>query len=538
MNTRWIRPSAWKLVSIIALLAAVPIAINMALAAGVTWDEEVQREYGDHILSWYRTGFKDENALYYRNLYLYGGLFELPAQWLISTGLLPWGPYESRHVLTALVALLGCVAVWLGANAIAGPRAGFFAAALLALTPTWLGHGLFNSKDIPFGTAAAFVAYATAKIAMRRGPLAWHDALLAAVSLGAALGVRVGGMFLVLYPVLASYGRLYVDRAHARLTGAEISWRRAAVVVTLRWLCVVPVIALVMLSAWPWALQEPLTRPFEAAAIASHFDWGGVMRWNGREVNTRDLPLRYLPVWFKVTLPDIYLLALGCGALSIVSVLRTRRVRLRVAFAVAMLAIYIVLPFIGVIVKRPVIYDGHRHFLFVMPGMAMLAGVAVSAALRDRLYPRFMRSAIAVLAIGLASVTLYDEWSLHPFQYVYFNRMSGGLRRQARRFETDYWGTSYREGFEWVVNNLAPEGNKRIRISSCHGDNQLSYYRKLWNQTQFVVPKREDEAEIYLAFTRTGCQNASGELIHNIERQGVRLLSILRRTPVKKRKGK
>jgi len=144
----------------------LPLAVRLALDSGISWDEEKHLEYGRRLLGWYRSGFTDRSSFTFMDLFVYGGLFDLPAQILISSGLLPWGPYETRHVLTAVLAVLGIVAVWKTANRIAGPRAALFAGAMLALTPAWVGHGLFNGKDIPFATAAAFVAYATTCIAM------------------------------------------------------------------------------------------------------------------------------------------------------------------------------------------------------------------------------------------------------------------------------------------------------------------------------------------------------------------------------------
>ena len=184
----------WRVASALVLLLMLPLAVRMALDSGISWDEETQIEYSKRLLAWYRSGFTDRSAFTHGDLYLYGGLFDLPSRLVIPTGLLRWGPYETRHVLSALIALLGVVAVWMTTN-IAGPRAGMLAGAMLALTPAWVGHGLFNCKDIPFGTAAAFVAYATTCIAMGPSPLTWGDALRAGLCVGCALGVRWGACF-------------------------------------------------------------------------------------------------------------------------------------------------------------------------------------------------------------------------------------------------------------------------------------------------------------------------------------------------------
>jgi hypothetical protein len=50
---------------------------------------------------------------------------------------------------------------------------------------------------------------------------------------------------------------------------------------------------------------------------------------------------------------------------------------------------------------------------------------------------------------------LFALISLHPYQYVYYNRLAGGLQGAFRRYELDYWATSYREAAEYV-NRVAP----------------------------------------------------------------------------------
>jgi len=51
--------------------------------------------------------------------------------------------------------------------------------------------------------------------------------------------------------------------------------------------------------------------------------------------------------------------------------------------------------------------------------------------------------------------------TLHPYQYVYYNRLAGGLQGAFRRYEMDYWATSYREAIEFL-NNAAPKRSKVI----------------------------------------------------------------------------
>ncbi len=52
------------------------------------------------------------------------------------------------------------------------------------------------------------------------------------------------------------------------------------------------------------------------------------------------------------------------------------------------------------------------------------------------------RSAIGLLAMaGIeVAVVFADSIRLHPYQYVSFNRLTGGIPGAAPLFELDYWG--------------------------------------------------------------------------------------------------
>jgi hypothetical protein len=519
------------------LVVLLVVAPRLALDAGITWDEPAQLEYGNRVLAWFRSAGRDTSALSYRDLYLYGGLFDLPAQWLVS--LLPFPPADTRHVLTALVALLGVVATWLCANSIAGARAGFIAALVLVLTPAWSGHGMFNPKDIPFGAAAAFVTYTSVRIALAPAPLAWGDALRVAVALGMALGVRAGGMFLAVYPLLAAGGRALSDACERVRRGEPARLGQSAARTLLRLLCVAPVSWAIMISAWPWAQLSPFLRPLEAAVGAQRFVWDNPVFFDGKYLPATELPWTYLPTWFAITLPETYLLATLCGGVGLGYWLVERRWRSLEApraLALIVLVAAVFAPLAGVLIKRPVLYDAQRHFLFILPPLAALAGLAfevffVEAALRR------MR-AVGVAAVALPALLVgIDMARLHPYEYVYFNRVSGGLPAAYGHFETDYWGAAYGEAFAWVNAHTRHPTGAQIRIAACFGMDQLRYYLR-WTsgaQARFVLANDEADADIILAFTRFNCHATRGRLIHVVRREGVPLVYVLER-PSPKRK--
>jgi hypothetical protein len=288
-----------------------------------------------------------------------------------------------------------------------------------------------------------------------------------------------------------------------------------------------------MLVAWPWAQQHPLTRPLTAAAEAAHFDWAGILLFRGEMMSASELPRSYLPTWFALSMPEFYLLALVAGVASLFWLGRSgRRVRSERARALAVLVAFVAAPVLGVLVTHPVLYDAQRHFLFLWPPMAALGGVAFAHVLSEAAWPRALRSAIAALWLLLSAAVLADMVELHPYEYIYFNRSSGGLSAQVARYETDYWGATYREGLAWISRELPADG-ARLSLSGCWDSERiLSYYLRTWpgmSERFYYSSYQDARADIYIATTRYDCHKTRGRLVHTVDRQGAALLYVYRR---------
>ena len=117
-------------VSVLFLVAAA-LAIGDVGSCG---DEVLHVEQGERLLRYYRTSGADRSALSFRNLRLYGGLFDLLST--LSVGALPGLP--AHHVRHALTALSGSVGVYFAARIAAlfgGAPAAWLAGLLLLTTP-------------------------------------------------------------------------------------------------------------------------------------------------------------------------------------------------------------------------------------------------------------------------------------------------------------------------------------------------------------------------------------------------------------------
>jgi len=192
--------------------------------------------------------------------------------------------------------------------------------------------------------------------------------------------------------------------------------------------------------------------------------------------------------------------------------------------------------------RHAVLYDGMRHFLFTLPFLAVLAGCAFSAGWGElaafRVRPGVwtgIRATIAAVPITAtivsAVLTVGDMYALHPYEYVYFNRLvAGGQAAASERFETDYWGLSYKEGLEWLRDHY-PRGAERVTVGNCSSDFLTAYPigRNPELAARFVALSQHaiPPPRILLATTRYNCNRRPGRVLHVVTRKDVPLLYVL-----------
>jgi hypothetical protein len=100
-----------------------------------------------------------------------------------------------------------------------------------------------------------------------------------------------------------------------------------------------------------------------------------------------------------------------------------------------------------------IVYDNARQLLFALPPFFALSSTAIAALLR---LARFRWAQLAVAGLILLPGILAIR-RLHPYEYIYYNELTGGVRGADQRFEMDYWVTGFREAMEHV-NAIAPYG--------------------------------------------------------------------------------
>jgi hypothetical protein len=187
-------------------------------------------------------------------------------------------------------------------------------------------------------------------------------------------------------------------------------------------------------------------------------------------------------------------------------------------------------PLTAAIVAHPVMYDGTRLFLFVIPPLAVLSGVSLTWLL-TRVLPPVSSRVLAALLILVGVVTIVDMVKVHPYEYVLYNRSSGGLPAANNKYETEYWGESYKEGAQWLIDNYrpgAPGGS--VRVANTSNPFLTAYYLVTDRpETQrFSQVTLDQHPDVILSITRWNQHlNYPGRTLHVVERMGVPFLYVI-----------
>src|SRR5262249_7080898 len=327
---------------------------------GVTWDEDAHNWYGNFVLQYYLSFFADRDALHWRDLYNYGAIFDTLAAALNRVS--PIGIYETRHLLNALVGILGLVGCSKLGRAIGGTRVGFLAALFLLLTPNYYGQMFNNPKDIPFAVGVVWATYYMTRIAPELPRPSLNLLTKFGIVVGMTMGVRIGGLILLCY-----IGLLLVIDSVWR----AIETRRACLLIEGIWIgfwrVLLPAVVFaypVMLLFWPWGQTDPIENPLRALAFFSPqtFPFSTLVAW--RSVPASDLPWTYLPTYIALALPELVLVLLLCAPVLAGMVIWRQwpHVRRELALAHFVVGFGIAFPITYAIAIKAVLFDGMRHF--------------------------------------------------------------------------------------------------------------------------------------------------------------------------------
>jgi hypothetical protein len=512
-----------EIIAAAALLGAV-LALGLATAGdyALTVDEFNTDDYGPKALAWYTSGFKDRSHFetVEFSLWYYGPWFQMLTAYVQSFDLAD--TVVVRHVLTFLVGLAGVAALLPIGRLAVGRWAGLAAIVLCLLCGYFYGSLFFTPIDVPFAAAMTWATLAILVMTRQMVP-SWRATVIVGLLTGLAIATRTGGIITHAYllaGLLLCAGEFFA--AHGRLTMRYLVriGARYAVAVVIAWMTAV--------ALWPW-LQ--IGNPFRQFKIAlTHFATIPMTyefsHW-GERIWTSELPASYIPGQLLARLPGAFLLLL---AVACIYALAAGVALLGTGWCAAMLTVArrrailivgaaVILPVGFLIIQRATLYDGIRHVLFVIPMLAILAGLGWQV-----LLPLLRRApVIAAVAVGAyvggIAVTLA---ALHPLQYVAMNALVGGTQGAYGKFELDYWSAAATEGLRRLERRLDYDPAVRTADSPPSILICIPWREQLIDpmlRRPWIVETDPDHADFIIATERSRCaDNQRVVLIDEVKR--------------------
>jgi hypothetical protein len=294
---------------------------------------------------------------------------------------------------------------------------------------------------------------------------------------------------------------------------------------------------LIMIAAWPWAALD-FFNPVRALFTFTHFEYPISTLLAGKIYEMSEVPRWYVPAYVLIKLPLIVLAGLAL-ALVFAAAPRLSRATLdpRARREIGLVAFAAAFPVLSHVISHGPAFTGLRHFLFVVPPLAVLAGIGC-----DALVKRLARWRPSVATIAGAAVFAAMAWNasvlarLHPHEYLFFNPLVGGLAGAAGRYDTDYWV------------NIMPEAMRALEAHIAHAEHtgrwvpppfytigvcgdKVSFEHENGLGSRLRLTEDWDNADFFISPTHMDCdRRGTGEVIVRIERLGV-LIGVVKEGP-------
>lgn len=451
----------------------------------------------DDFMGFLHKSSPDDGAVIYDHLYS-----------LALYALNPTADLDDYHWLNMFFALLAFIAIFeLLLSQTQKPWLSLLGPLFLFLTPRFLGDIPGNPKDMPF---AVFYLLTLSAIYFFHQKPKTHPYIKIFV-LGSLFGFTQSSRLLglTLYPVYFLFDLHFFYHSSKQTL---VKWKDRLLELTGCLTLVFIIASFVMVLTWPYLGANYFNHFAELLGIAKNFYWKNDVLFMGQEIPSVHLPWTYLPVWFLITTPLFILFFLATSFIFIKSKM-ANSLYILMGIAVTVNAAL-------VLILKPVLYDGLRHFLFLLPILVTVAALsAIEWFLRDK--QGLLFKIILSLCLFNGLTVAYHLVRLHPYEYIYFNELTGGLMGSQGKFDNDYWGASFKEAVDWLEKNETTDPKKIYKVTGSGNSYQIFYY---FTPNMKWVDDLKD-ADYFISYTRDNKQTAvdPSKVIHVVEREGVPL---------------
>jgi tetratricopeptide (TPR) repeat protein len=445
----------------IFIISSVFLLIMMLLAsrdAGISCDEVLHYDHSVSVYNYFATHGQDKTPLEtpVTHLKYYGQSYDNLVTIIIKCFKIE-NVYGFRHLMSSLAGWLTILLTALFAIWLLDYRAGIFVLLLFSVSPTFIGHAQNNLKDVPFALGYITAVFYTLKFLVSEGKRSITDLIILTVAFAFSMSIRAGGLLLICYLFfffLLFYLVKFIrnEQIDFKQIGKKILWMAGVVIVA--WI--------ISIILWPYALQSPIKNVIGSYHVMAHFPGTFRQIFNGKVEWSDYMPWYYLPESISITISLVVLT--GFVFFFVFAITKFYKGK-NVLYLFVLFTI--LFPVAFVIYEKSNLYSSWRQFLFVYPGIVLLSAIGFHTCFKY-IKTKSLKWGIIVLIVVLSIHPLKFMIKNHPYEYLYYNQLVGGLRGAYSNFETDYYYISQTEASKWLIEYLKKkniQGNIKVKAT-------------------------------------------------------------------------
>ncbi|GAP39396.1 ArnT family glycosyltransferase [Flexilinea flocculi] len=367
-------------------------------------------------------------------------------------------PIDAFHLFPILLVSSFLVVFYFFISKRLGKWVGLFSILFMGTFPRLWGDMHFNVKDIP---EMVFFGFALLAFWVWYENPSWKRAVLVGLAGGVALGVKANALFLPVTFILGFWP-----------IAPKAMWNH----IKTRYFQYILMLASGLITyflSWPYLYSNPSNVKNYFSYIFSRGTTSASIIWNWQPLSIT-----------IAVIPEIMLLCLVIGLyFSIIQIRKKKEIAYRLAL------IWFLVPIIRNSIFSSVNFDGIRHFLEFVPAAALLAGMGAASIIN--LIGKQNKKTVIASGISLFLLTTINTAFIikefGSYQYIYFNKICGGLAGGKEKFgadeATDYWGSSYRKGLKWLSKNADRDSKLYVAV----GDHIVKLVDSIWLRDDIEV---------------------------------------------------
>jgi hypothetical protein len=336
--------------------------------------------------------------------------------------------YILMHLLLNFYVILIIFLIWKKLNEIYSVNFSNLFIFFLCFTPSFIGHAMFNIKDIPYALQIFLgtVYFVNYFIKNNLGNSLFNkELLIVGFTFGLAGLVRINSYAFL---GLASFFFLIVK---IRQKGAIRNY-----LVNNAFIYFISIITIIIGTPPSWL--NPFKWFKSALDWQFFYTWTGTTLTNGKFIDAENMTSTYLLEWFSFRMPMIYLPVIFITGYFVF--------KKKTSLATNYFFFFVVTVNLLFIIFRPSAYDGIRQFLFLIPFLIILFIESISQT-------SFMHEIKIFIFIFCGAYLIFTQIGLGAYKYTYFNELvqTENISSYCENIDgcgdwsSDYWGFSGKE---------------------------------------------------------------------------------------------